>query len=101
MNFNPHVHMLVTMGGMKKEGEWKKYDFIPYEMLRKQWQAVVLKLIRKGLSEKEKKKVKPLLQKAYSANGKGFYVYAPKQVGNVKEQLAYIARYIRESGVKC
>ncbi|MFD1037022.1 transposase [Virgibacillus byunsanensis] len=23
MNFNPHVHMLVTMGGMKKNGQWK------------------------------------------------------------------------------
>nr|WP_165972113.1 transposase [Paenibacillus piri] len=26
LNFNPHVHMLVTMGGMKKNGEWKTYD---------------------------------------------------------------------------
>jgi hypothetical protein len=44
MNFNPHVHMLVTMGGMKKDGEWKAYDYIPFEMLRKQWQTMVLKL---------------------------------------------------------
>jgi hypothetical protein len=22
MNFNPHVHMLVMMGGMKENGEW-------------------------------------------------------------------------------
>lgn len=36
LNFNPHVHMLVTMGRMKKNGEWKTYDFIPFEMLRKQ-----------------------------------------------------------------
>lgn len=57
INFNPHVHMLVTMGGMRKDGEWKSYDYIPFEMLRKQWQTIVLKLIRKGLSEKEKKKV--------------------------------------------
>ncbi|WP_243647127.1 IS91 family transposase, partial [Scopulibacillus darangshiensis] len=35
VNFNPHVHMLVTMGGMKKNGEWKKYDYIPFAMLRK------------------------------------------------------------------
>lgn len=41
MNFNPHVHMLVTMGGDEKNGEWKTYDFIPFEMLRKQWQVVV------------------------------------------------------------
>ncbi|GAB6172984.1 hypothetical protein JCM15765_24620 [Paradesulfitobacterium aromaticivorans] len=88
MNFNPHVHMLVTMGGMKKGGAWKVYDYIPFEMLRKQWQTVVLKLIRRSLNDVEKKEVQPLLQKAYSANGEGFYVYAPKHKGNVKEQLA-------------
>lgn len=99
MNFNPHVHMLVTMGGMKKDGEWKSYDYIPFALLRKQWQTVVLKLIRSHLNEEEKKKVQQLLQKAYSANGEGFYVYAPKQRGNVKVQLGYIGRYIRRPAI--
>jgi hypothetical protein len=53
LNFNPHVHMLVTMGGMKENGEWKVYDYIPFSMLRKQWQVVVLKLIRRTVSEIE------------------------------------------------
>ncbi|MBP1970749.1 hypothetical protein J2Z83_002885 [Virgibacillus natechei] len=57
VNFNPHVHMLVTMGGITKKGEWKGHDFIPFQMLRKQWQTVVLKFIRKNLPKKEKKKV--------------------------------------------
>jgi len=99
MNFNPHVHMLVSMGGMKINGEWKVYDYIPFPMLRKQWQTVVLKLIRKNLDKKEKKKVQHLLQKAYSANGEGFYVYAPRQKGNVKVQLGYIGRYIRRPAI--
>lgn len=99
MNFNPHVHMLVTMGGMKKNGEWKVYDYIPFEMLRKQWQTVVLKFIRRSLNEQEKKQVQPLLQKAYNANGDGFYVYAPKQKGNVKAQIGYIGRYIRRPAI--
>lgn len=99
LNFNPHVHMLVTMGGMKKNGEWKTYDYIPFKMLRKQWQTVVLKLIRRRISGAEKKRIEPLLQKAFSANGEGFYVYAPKQKGNVKEQLKYIGRYIRRPAI--
>lgn len=99
LNFNPHVHMLVTMGGMKKNGEWKTYDYIPFEMLRKQWQTVVLKLIRRSLSEKEKRAVQPLLQKAYSANGEGFYVHAPKQKGNVRVQIGYIGRYFRRPAI--
>lgn len=99
LNFNPHIHMLVTMGGMKSNGEWKTYDYIPFEMLRKQWQTVVLKLIRRHLSEAEKKEVQPLLQKAYTENKDGFYIYAPKTKGNVKAQLGYIGRYIRRPAI--
>jgi hypothetical protein len=99
LNFNPHVHMLVTMGGMRSNGEWKTYDYVPFEMLRKQWQTVVLKLIRKSLNAEEKKQVQSRLQKAYSANGEGFYVHAPKQKGNVKKQLGYIGRYIKRPAI--
>ena len=99
LNFNPHVHMLITMGGMKENGEWKSYDYLPFKMLRKQWKTVVLKIIRRSLSEQEKTEVQPLLQKAYNANAEGFYVYGPKQKGNVKEQLKYIGRYIRRPAI--
>ena len=99
LNYNPHVHMLVTMGGMRKNGEWKSYDYIPFEMLRKQWQTVVLKLIRRSLTEEEKKQVQSRLQQAYSGNGEGFYVYAPKQKGNIKQQLGYIGRYMKRPAI--
>jgi hypothetical protein len=99
VNFNPHVHMLVTMGGITEQGEWKQYDFLPFKMLRKQWQTVVLKLIRKGLSKEAKRQVQSRLQKAFSNNGEGFYVHAPKQRGKVKEQLRYIGRYIRRPAI--
>lgn len=91
--------MLVTMGGLTKEGEWKQYDYLPFTMLRKQWQTVVLKFIRQRLDKKEKKQVQSRLQMAFSNNGEGFCVYAPKQKGNVKEQLRYIGRYIRRPAI--
>lgn len=95
MNFNPLVHML----GMKKSGKWKSYDFVPFEMLRKQWQTVILKLIRRNLNERDKKLVQARLQQAYSNNGEGFYVYAPKQKGNMKAQMGYIGRYMRRPAI--
>jgi hypothetical protein len=58
----------------------------------------VLKLIRQNLNESEKKQVQSRLQAAYKENGDGFYVYAPKQRGSVKEQLGYIGRYYEETG---
>lgn len=99
VNFNPHVHMLVTMGGINRVGEYVKYDFLPFQMLRKQWQTIVLKLIRKNLNTQEKKQVQSRLQAAYQNNGEGFYVHAPKQKGNIQEQLQYIGRYMRRPAI--
>lgn len=70
MNFNPHVHMLVTMGGMKKNGEWKIYDYIPFEMLRKQWQTVVLKLIRQNVTAEEKRESSQDYRRLFPPMGK-------------------------------
>lgn len=37
LEFNPHVHLVVTMGGITKDGKWKEYDYLPFPMLRKHW----------------------------------------------------------------
>ncbi|MEC5272550.1 hypothetical protein NSS89_00885 [Caldifermentibacillus hisashii] len=71
------------MGGITKKGEWKGYDYIPFPMLRKQWQTVVLKFIRRYLKKEEKKRIQSRLQKAFSRNGEGFYV-CPKTKGEIK-----------------
>jgi Putative transposase. len=72
LEFNPHVHMVVTMGGVAKKGTWKTYDFLPYDRLRKYWQNAVLKLIRGTLPEWHKRIVQPLLQQAYKKMRKVF-----------------------------
>ncbi|MEH7253920.1 transposase [Neobacillus niacini] len=36
VNFTPQVHMIVTIGSLTEKGEWKQYDFLSFEMLRKQ-----------------------------------------------------------------
>lgn len=100
LEFNPHVHMLVTMGGVTKDGKWKAYDYLPYTRLRKQWQTVVLKLIRRVLSDREKKRVQPLLQAAYQNNPQGFYINAPKRSKtDVKGILGYIGRYMKRGPI--
>ena len=84
LEFNPHVHMIVTMGGLTEGGEWKDYDYIPYKMLRVNWQNAVLKLI----------------QRAYTRNAEGFYVNAPKRSRtNVKKILQYISRYMKRGPI--
>jgi hypothetical protein len=100
LEFNPHVHLVVTMGGITKDGKWKGYDYFPFPMLRKFWQNAVLKLIRKTLSHWDKARVQPLLQAAYTKNAEGFYVNAPKRSHtSLKKILEYISRYMKRGPI--
>ncbi|MDR7003085.1 hypothetical protein J2Y67_005641 [Neobacillus niacini] len=91
VNFNPHVHMLVTMGGLTEKGEWKQYDFLPFAMLRKQWQIVVLKLNRNGVSEKEKKRIQPRLQKRSPIMGKASMCMPQNREVRLKSNFVILA----------
>lgn len=99
MNFNPHVHILVTEGGIDGNGKWVKKDYIPYIMLRKRWQATVMEMLRKNLSEYELKKNKKIFQQIWDENPEGFVIYGPpnkrKGQGTVAAQIGYIGRYMR------
>lgn len=98
MNFNPHVHILVTEGGFDGAGKWIAKDFIPYVMLRKRWQATVMDMLKKKLPEQEVKRYKKLFQKIWADNPEGFVIYGPpnkKGNGTVEAQVGYIGRYMR------
>lgn len=100
LEFNPHVHMIVTMGGITQEGEWKPYDYLLFALLRKYWQTAVLKLIRRTLSRWDKSRVQAQLQAAYKNNPDGFYVYAPKRSrAKLRGLLEYISRYMKRGPI--
>lgn len=101
MNFNPHTHVMITEGGLTNEGKMKRVGFIPYEMMRKNWQTKVIKMLRKKLSGRDKEKYSKILNKAHNDRDEGFVVYGPpnKRKGGVKEQIGYIGRYIRRPAI--
>lgn len=100
LEFNPHVHMVVTMGGITPDQKWEEYDYLPFVMLRKYWQNAVLKLIRRTLSEWDKKRVQKRLQAAYKKNGDGFYIHAPKRSRvKLRGLLEYISRYMKRGPI--
>lgn len=101
MNFNPHVHVLLTEGGLTNDGKMRHVGFIPYEMMRKRWQQKVIRMLRKKLSGRDKEKYKKVITKAYTDNIEGFVVYGPpnKRKGGIKEQVGYIGRYIRRPAI--
>ncbi len=90
LKWNPHIHMLLTEGALGTKTIWKKISHIPFNMLRKRWQATLLHLLHQRLGDSFCR-LKSSLFKTYS---NGFYVYAkPNMDSNSRDAIKYIIRY--------
>ena len=96
--WNPHVHCLVTEGGMNKKHIYKHISYINYEVLRKSFMRTLIKEMREYIATAHPEKLKDfkmLASQMYSEHENGFYVNAPK----MKEKrgkdavVSYIVRY--------
>lgn len=90
LKWNPHIHMLLTEGASGLKTVWRKVKHIPFNMLRKRWQATLLSLLHQRLGASFYS-LKSSLFKTYSD---GFYVYAkPNMDSNSSDSVKYIIRY--------
>lgn len=48
--WNPHLHLLVTEGGLDKHNQWQRFYYFDYEVLRKKWLYILLSNLKKALS---------------------------------------------------
>jgi len=75
LKFNPHIHAVMTEGGLNKKEDWRPISFLPYAALRKRWQHLVLKAIRKHF--RDNKKVINLVNKLYAQKKRTGFTYVP------------------------
>ena len=99
LKFNPHVHALVTEGGLKKDmmTEWVHMTYFPYEILRKKWQYLFLKNLRKAT--KDTLTHWTIEEPCFDKYRNGFYVRARDRVWNAKELGGYVVRYVRHPAI--
>lgn len=90
LKWNPHVHMLVTEGGAGERTTWKPFRFIPYAMLRKRWQKLLLEVMQEKIGKREMKELKNRL---YREKKQGFYVYGKGEIKSEKAAIQYVGRY--------
>jgi hypothetical protein len=90
LKWNPHVHMLVPEGGAGEITPWKAFRFIPYEMLRKRWQKLLLDAVQEKIGKRE---MRTLKNKLYREKNQGFYVYGKGEVKSEKAAIQYMGRY--------
>ena len=87
LKWNPHIHMLISMCAQGVNVPYKKFDFIPFEMLRKRFMTALLFNLKEFIP-------KLLVNKLYIGKNNGFYVYAYAKITNSDDVIDYMVRYI-------
>ncbi len=88
--WNVHIHCLLSEYTLSDYCE-KKIDFIPFNMLRKRFQKILLDLLEEDIGKAKFKKIKNYI---YSNYNNVFYVRAKKsEFPNSKATTSYILRY--------
>lgn len=92
LNFNCHIHCLISEGMIDKLGNFKHLKYFNYELLRKSFMKCILDLLHQDIGPSFYKEKCEL----YENNDQGFYVHAPntkKDFKNQKELINYVLRY--------
>jgi hypothetical protein len=92
LKFNPHVHLLMTEGGLVNQCSWEDIPFLPYNLLRKKWQYYLLTDIKARLPKNRGND--RLIDRLFKINSKGFYVNGASKMTSSRYAARYIGRYI-------
>jgi len=90
LKWNPHIHCLVSEGGIGKSGLWRTNKHFNYTFLRSAFRTALLNLLEKKLGSSFKK----VKAKCYLEHKDGFYVYAKPNKCDPRIVTKYIGRYL-------
>jgi hypothetical protein len=90
IKWNPHIHVLIAEGAADNFGNWHSKHYFSYESLRKSFQAILLKSMLAALGPG----FKVVADKCYKSAVNGFFVYAPKSKGKIRNIINYLGRYL-------
>ncbi|PIY32189.1 MAG: hypothetical protein COZ07_06570 [Candidatus Infernicultor aquiphilus] len=88
-NFNPHLHILCTNGGMRRDGRFKEFGFIDFNLLHLKWQYHLLKMLRENVKVP---KIKEEIDKCWREYPHGLVAYLEK--GDIPKGGKGLARYL-------
>jgi hypothetical protein len=90
--YNPHLHIIATSGGWDLQAkQWVHLEYMPYRLLRKQWQWYLLTMLRQTVQTQE---IKRLVDACYTRYREGFVTNVQK--GDVPAQSQRLARYLAQ-----
>ncbi|MEY8269045.1 transposase [Lachnospiraceae bacterium 64-25] len=90
LEWNPHIHCLLTEGGFSDDGFWRVVKHFNYTYLRKAFQTALLNELEKRIGPSFKKTKASI----YKKDKNGFYVYAKPNLCDTDAVVKYISRYL-------
>ena len=92
-NYNPHLHILGTGGGIDPKGDWKPISYIPFEVLHRKWQFHLLSMLRDIIPDPN---IEKDIDRGWRQYPKGFVAFVDKgEVPPGGQGLAtYLAKYV-------
>lgn len=90
LKWNPHIHCLISEGGIGKSGLWRHKKHFNYVFLRKAFQTALLKKLANLLPIS----FKQVISSIYKNQKNGFYIYAKPNKCNPNDVIKYIGRYL-------
>ncbi len=92
-NYNPHLHILMTAGGIDPLEQWKSISYIPYEMMHRMWQYHLLNMLRDNIDDPA---IEKDIDQAWKDYPNGFVAFLqPGEVPPGGQGLAkYLAKYV-------
>jgi hypothetical protein len=88
-SYNPHLHVLMTDGGLRADGAWQRLGYLPYDLLHRIWQTQVFELISTRLAGHEQ--AQALVEEMRRRYPKGFVAHLQ---GNVLPRMKQLTRYL-------
>lgn len=90
LEWNPHIHCLLTEGGFSDDGFWRVVKYFNYTYLRKAFQTALLDEMENKIGPSFKKTKAAI----YKDDKNGFYVYAKPNLCDPDTVAKYISRYL-------
>jgi len=87
--YNPHLHVIMTDGGLRSDGTWQRLGDLPYDLLHRTWQQHVLQLIETRLADNAW--AQGLVTEMRRRYPKGFVAYLQ---GDVRRRMKQVTRYL-------
>jgi len=91
--YNPHLHILFTGGGLDENGKWHSVSYIPYELIHRKWQYHLLTMLAE---EVDRAKIQADIDSAWKNHPKGFVAFLEKAKvpAGGKGLAEYLAKYV-------